>query len=241
MAELQGHYVIAMKRLAEVEVGPRTSHQHELNGVAALRQLLGTSEEVRSFPNIEWVLLRDDADPVREHHSLSWYNSRRNQPNRPAEWRLYYAGGTTAARAGDLFVLIQREAKPSLAVVVARAGSTWEQQLVTIFDKPLDPSGGFTTVELSECPGYLRSSGDRTFRIESVGVRKPSRVQECRSRMKRSASSGSRFRTRSRSRSSSKTGLKSTSGEPDTALLAWWSAEEAHFREHETTDSLRTD
>ena len=167
MAELQGRYLVAMKRLAEVEVDPVTSNQHELNGVAAIKQLLGTPAGVLRLPDIEWVLLRDDVDHVREHHSLSWYDSRQNNPNRPAEWRLYF-DGTTAARAGDLFALIRRDADGSIGAVVAPAGSTWEQQLVTIFGNSLDPGGRFTTV-VRRCPGPLRCSDDRAVRAARLG------------------------------------------------------------------------
>ena len=50
MPELRGRYLIALKYLADVEADTRRSHQHELDGVAAVKELLGTPADVLRIP-----------------------------------------------------------------------------------------------------------------------------------------------------------------------------------------------
>ena len=232
MAELQGRYRIAMKRLAEVEVVPGVSNQHELNGVAAIKQLLGTPSDVLRFEDVEWVLLRDEGGPARERHGLSWYDSRRGNPKRSAEWRLYYRDGTTAAEAGDLFALIRREADGALAALVAPAGSTWGRQLVEVFGGPLDPGGRFTIVDFGNVPDLFIAAASELFQLLgwdeelSPGAEAPF-AEEAVERFGLSFPSTVTFSRFIQDR------VPVDAREPDHALLTWWNAEDAHFREHE--------
>ena len=232
MAELQGRYFVAMKRLAEVEVDPEASHQHEFNGVAAIKQLLGTPADVLNFPDVEWVLLRDDGGHAHERHSLSWYDSRRTNPNRSGEWRLYYRDGATTAKAGDLFALIRSESDDSLAVLVAPEGSTWDQQLVAIFGDSLDPGGRFTVIELGGVPDSF--TGPTAELFDALGWdEEPEPIvgapfaDELVARFGLSFPSSATFSRFIQDR------IAVDIAQPDEALLAWWNAEEAHFREHE--------
>lgn len=231
MAELQGRYLVAMKRLTEVEVDPGTSNQHELNGVAAIKQLLGTPVGVLRLPDIEWVLLRDDVDHVREHHSLSWYDSRQNNPNRSAEWRLYF-DGTTAAKAGDLFALIRRDSDSSIGAVVAPAGSTWEQQLVTIFGNSLDPGGRFATVEFGNVPDLFAAATTELFELLGWGE-DPGPITEAPFAEEAIHLFGLSFPGSITFSRFIQDRVAVDPAEPDEALMTWWTAEEAHFREHE--------
>ena len=232
MAELERRYLVAMKRLAEVEVDPKASNQHELNGVAAIQRLLGTPPDVLNIPDVEWVLLRDDGGPARERHSLSWYDSRRMNPNRSAELRLYYRDGTTAAAAGDLFALIQRETDGVLAVLIAPAGSTWERQLVAIFGDSLDPGGRFTTVELGDVPDLFAMATAELFELLGWGE-EPGPITEVPFAEEAVARFGLSFPSSIVFSQFIQDRVAVDPGEPDEALLTWWAAEEAHFREHE--------
>ena len=232
MAELRGRYVVATKRLAEVEVDPEVSHQHELNGVAAIKKLLGTPADALSFRDIEWVLLRDDGNHARESHSLSWYDSRRRNPNRSSEWRLYYGGGTTAAEAGDLFALIRREADGALAALVAPAGSTWDQQLVAIFGNPLDLGGRFITVELGDIPDIFAIATTELFELLGWGE-EPEPIVEAPFAEEAFAQFGLSFPSSATFSQFIQERTPVDVADPDEALLTWWNAEEAHFREHE--------
>ncbi len=232
MAELEGRYLVAMKRLAQVEVDPDVSNQHELNGVAAMKELLGTPAGVLNVPDVEWVLLRDDGNHARERHSLSWYDSRRLNPSRSAEWRLYYGEGATAAEAGDLFALIQRETDGAVAVLVAPARSTWDQQLAAILGDSLDSGGRFTTVELGSVPDLFAGATTELFELLGWGE-EPTPVtavpfeEEAVHRFGLSFPSSLTFSQFIQDR------VAVDAGDPDEALLTWWTAEEAHFRAHE--------
>ncbi len=221
-----------MKRLVEVEVAPEVSHQHELNGVAAIQRLLGTPGDVLKFSDVEWVLLRDDTEHVRERHSLSWYDSRRMNPNRSAEWRLYYGDGATAAEADDLFALIRQEPEGPLAVVVAPAGSTWEQQLAAIFGDSLDSGGRFTTVRLGDVPDIYAAAAAELFDLLGWGE-EPEPITEAPFAEEAIRRFGLTFPSSLTFSQFIQKRVTVDVGDPDAALLTWWNAEEAHFREHE--------
>ena len=76
---------IAAKRLSAVEAHPETSNQHEFDGISPLRAILGSPTDAVSYP-ATFVLLSDDDEtaPVNER-SVTWYDSRKDQPHRAAE------------------------------------------------------------------------------------------------------------------------------------------------------------
>lgn len=88
---VEGHFRgVATKKLTKVECPRAGSNQHELNGVSQLKKVIGTDDRhgiVTKFmyfgPNEESVL--------SALGSVSWYDSRANQPKRSAEYRLYYS------------------------------------------------------------------------------------------------------------------------------------------------------
>ncbi|MXX65547.1 MAG: type II restriction endonuclease [Chloroflexi bacterium] len=232
MARLSGRYLVALKRLSEVEVDPESSNQHELNGVSAIKQLLGTPTDVMTIPEVEWVLLRDDGRHLRERHTLSWYDSRRGNPHRSAEWRLYYRGGTTAAEAGDLFALIRREQDGALAAFIAPKGSTWNQQVIAILGNPLDPGGKFVPVEFGEIPDFFTAVASELFELLNWGE-DPEPVDSSPFSGEIAAKFGFTFPSTYEFSKFIQDRVPVDPNEPDDALLAWWRAEEAHFREQE--------
>lgn len=233
MADLHERYFVAMKRLAEVEVSPGTSNQHEFNGVGALRALLGTpAAGVLRFEDIDWMLLRDDGDHVRERHGLTWYDSRFADPGRSAEWRLYYQDDLTSVEPGDLLMLIRREVDGALAVVVAPADSTWERQIVAIFGNSLDPGGRFTTIELGSVPDLYAVTATELFGLLGWGD-EPGPITDTPFADEALARFGLEFPNSATFSRFIQDRVIVNADEPDAALLAWWNAEEAHFREHE--------
>lgn len=85
-----------------------------------------------------FVVLDDDAErSITVPATVSWYDSRAKDTTRSAEWRLYYSKGAGAIQsrmtAGDLMVIGVRP-KGEIAVLLARAGSSTELQLRTLFD-----------------------------------------------------------------------------------------------------------
>ena len=91
-----GDYIgpVAAKKLSAVDIDANSSNQHEFGGNDALRRLLGTGEDRRAsqghgIPTALMYLSDDDAPAVADLET-TWYDARRNKPNRSAEWRLYY-------------------------------------------------------------------------------------------------------------------------------------------------------
>ncbi len=154
--ELRDYFTgVAWKRLTDVEADAGKSNQHELNGVAALRTILGEPQGTVRFKT-RFQFIPDDAeDALSTNGVVSWYDSRENQEHRSAEYRLYYPGNevSEAMRPGDLVVIARRG--ELLHWLVAPAGSTAESQLTWLFSleerdsdgqrrlhaKPVEPLG----------------------------------------------------------------------------------------------------
>lgn len=123
---------VAGKRLSAVEVNPKVSHQHEFGGVTSLRQILGDQE--RTFPARFIYLTDDQAEPETIESSVTWYDSRKNQPHRNAEFRMYYPSSSIMERTtqGDFLLVAQRK-DGSLLVIIADEGTTAENQIRMLF------------------------------------------------------------------------------------------------------------
>ncbi len=134
---------VAWKRLTPHEVDPTVSNGHEFQGVNRLRDVLGT-ESAERLPTT-YMLLKDEADDVETIRSWSkWYDSRANNPERSAEWRLYYPAEAGQIQAqmhdGDLMVLVVTRQR-TLLVLMARKGSGRERELQLLFGID-DPEAG---------------------------------------------------------------------------------------------------
>lgn len=134
---------VGWKRLTNHEVDPQVSNGHEFQGVGTLRALFGDTE--RRDVAATYLLLEDDEDDaVVVNSTISWYDSRANQPHRAPEWRLYYpkAAGAIQGRmgAGDLMVVCLTPSD-SVAVILARAGSASETKLQFLFGIESDTPG----------------------------------------------------------------------------------------------------
>lgn len=96
---------LAWKFLTKIDLPNRGSNQHELQGISKLRQLLGDRSHSRF--RVLWRMLNVDDEGVEESvHDMTWYDARRNNPNRSPEWRFYYESGTPLedAEIGDLLL-----------------------------------------------------------------------------------------------------------------------------------------
>jgi hypothetical protein len=173
---------VALKQLSAVEATPEISHQHEFNGVAALRAILGDDNKKL---DARFLYLSDEPEKVVADANVTWYDARKAHPTR-SEYRLYFP--TTAvselAAAGDLLVIAKRQ-QGTLLVLVAQGGSTIESQVRWLFggqdvanqfslaalDGTEDPEVGFAArmvleeigVEPHETDDALRDALIRTF------------------------------------------------------------------------------
>ncbi len=124
---------IAHKRLALVDLPGLGSHQHEINGVAALRDFFSSSETVAG--SITWIRFADDTEPLPVAGEFTFYDARARSTDRTGrtEWRLYYAGEPLAgAGPGDLLV-VARAVDGEVFALVFEQGSGWERAALELF------------------------------------------------------------------------------------------------------------
>lgn len=125
---------IAIKRLSAVEVDPYVSNQHEVDGVASLKKMLGS--EKSKFPTKFIYLGEDEDETVIDDGFVTWYDAREQHPSR-SEYRLYYTKTSVIeiATEGDLLV-IGKIPDESIMFVVVRAGTTFENHIRWLFNLP---------------------------------------------------------------------------------------------------------
>jgi hypothetical protein len=120
---------IAIKRLSVVETDPQRSNQHEFHAGALRRELeLPDSRLTGRFDLL--IVGGEGLEPVVDTSTFTLYDARGGNPNRSAEWRLYYATDVIAeaASAGDLLVIYLRG--DDLRAVIARAGTRAEADIL---------------------------------------------------------------------------------------------------------------
>ena len=119
------------KSLPAIDISANKSHQHEFQGSKPLRALLGDSNR-KNIP-ARFVYLDDEATSV-DAGRLSWYDSRRNNPNRSAEWRLYYTDNEAvrSAHVGDTLTLLSMR-DGSLSAIITKRGSSIDAQIRWLF------------------------------------------------------------------------------------------------------------
>ncbi|MEH2494334.1 hypothetical protein V1294_000813 [Bradyrhizobium sp. AZCC 1678] len=125
----------AAKTLAATEIDPETSRGHEYQGVDAFREFLGSPDGKQKIA-VTYIRLQDDTPPFRLELEGTWYNSRKNQPRREPEYRLYYPAAAEEvvykARAGDTLFFCKPRTGPLLAMSCA-SDSAIRQQLLWLF------------------------------------------------------------------------------------------------------------
>jgi hypothetical protein len=220
---------VAAKRLSAVEADVRSSNQHELNGVAALKRILGKATDSQHLA-ARFIYLSDhDEEPVVAEGFLTWYDARARDPKR-TEHRLYFPPNAVMERAvaGDLLV-IGRRPDGSVLLVVAERDSTAASQVQWLFG----------TADLADA-GYavrddLEEERDRIalaarLVLEQIGVEvEPPPDTHLEEMLRRFG--GGFPKTRDFSAFARSTLPDVDSGtEPDAALLAWMEREEALFR-----------
>jgi len=220
---------IGFKRLRATEVDSATSHGHEFQGISVFRNLFGTG---RQELKASLLYLSDHQDDViSQTGDLSWYDSREHDPNRSAEYRLYYPADITIvqeyAEPGDL-VVIGRKPDDSIDVLIADAGSTFERQLLWLF--AIDESEleeNFHTKEL-QGTGSLDIAGQHI--LEYIGIEVDLHGEDFLDDMLERFGPGfpdtRTFSAYARENSPADSSLDG----PDSVLLAWIEREEMLFR-----------
>ena len=122
---------VAVKRLSEVEVNIQISHQHEINGNKAIRQVLGTDIPRKEY-QVTFLYMEDELT-IDATGKTTWYDSRYKNPKR-TEWRLYFPTTEVSKRTtpqDSLFVC--RKTDDTLLIIIAKNGDTIESQLYWLF------------------------------------------------------------------------------------------------------------
>jgi hypothetical protein len=122
---------VGAKRLSAVEANPQRSHQHEFAG-GHLRRIFGDDDR-KDIP-ARFIWLSDEQEGISEDGLVSWYDSRRKNPNRGAEYRLYYFDNSVTAlmNEGDSFFVAPRRGG-SVMIIITPKDSTIQNQLVWLF------------------------------------------------------------------------------------------------------------
>jgi len=156
---------VAAKRLSAVETDLTKSHQHEFNGVADLKKILGT--EKQTF-EAQFIYLGDDEkEVVLDTGEVTWYDARERHPVR-TEYRCYYTPNAVIAAADkqDLMIFAKKPSN-NVLIVVVKENSTYESQLLWLFGLA-HVSSRFTAKSLEDSDIELGFAA--RYILEQIGI-----------------------------------------------------------------------
>jgi hypothetical protein len=116
---------VIFKTLAQVDLPERGSNQHEINGVAALKDFFEKEQQVSG--TISWHYFTDDSDPLQSSGNFTFYDARAKSASRTGrtEWRMYYSGDfLSCANPGDVLILA-RTLSGTIFGLIFQNGSGW--------------------------------------------------------------------------------------------------------------------
>lgn len=222
---------VGAKRLTAVEIDPDASTQHEFQGVASFRKILGEDRaKVRFKARYVWLSDDDFVGPSVEAGTLTWSNVRARQAaKRRPEWHAYYTANFAVEQAhvGDLLV-IAKEKGDNVRVLIARRDSTAESQLCWLFglQEAIEP-GKAEVRDFSRRDLELSLTG--RFLLEELGVEAPGRDSGLLEAMVEEF--GNAWpRTKDLSEFTRKSLKLDAMADPDAALIGWFEQEELLFR-----------
>lgn len=218
-----------VKVLSGTEVDPDVSRGHELQGINAFRKFLGENAKGETLP-VTYVWLSDDESPRVLPLSGTWYDSRKGQPLRSAEYRFYYPAEAEEvvyrAKAGDTLFLCQPKEGPLLALFCPHESSI-EQQLLWLFGLTIGTDTRIREVDVKQDADRSLDLAARHV-LELIGLEVPATEDSLLEKLL--ANFGNSFpRTRPFSLfARDLTGIDCRD-DPDAALLAWMDFEERLF------------
>lgn len=231
---------VAWKRLSIVEADPQKSNQHEFNGVASLKQILGSAR--RTFPARFLYLGDEEEDISKAQNYLTWYDARESHPTR-SEYRLYFPTTPVSQKAAaDDLLIIGRQPDNSLMVIIAKQGTSFESQMFWLFGiaDDLKPGFGFRPIESNEHIGFAAGLILEELGIEIAPASDEWLLDEMLKRFNGEFPSTKVFSGFAREM----IGDIAVSADPDAALIAWMEREELLFKtmeRHIVSEKLRTD
>jgi len=162
---------VAAKVLSQVETDLQVSHQHEFNGVKGLRTILGSPSEKEIYKSQFMYFTDFDDEPLVEEGELSWYDSRKGQPHRSAEYRLYFTVNTVMqmANVGDIVIIAKTKKEKELLVIIAEKETTIASQLLWLFGFSSLEHPGFSIREELETEQDRIEFASRII-LENIGI-----------------------------------------------------------------------
>jgi hypothetical protein len=141
---------VVAKRLSAVEANRKRSHQHEFNGVQALKALFGIAAGSRKFPAKFLYLGEDEDNSATADGTVTWYDAREHHVTR-TEHRLYFPTTPVSelAAEGDLLLIGQRP-DGEVLVLIAKAKGTVENQVLWLFNLELAENNMFVGRKVSD-------------------------------------------------------------------------------------------
>lgn len=128
---------VAWKYLTAVDAESSRSNQHELGGLvrAGFKQHLGHPGDDTIRFSARFIFLAEDEDEsISVGGSVSWYDSRRDNPDRGPELRLYYESNDVTDNIGEgMLLVIAKSGAGQLFLIFADRGSSAENQLRWLF------------------------------------------------------------------------------------------------------------
>ena len=222
---------LAVKRLSAVEAHPERSNQHEFNGVQTLKNLFG--ENRRRYAARFIYLGESEEDTTVDKGFVTWYDAREFHPTR-SEYRLYFPLSAVSKKISerDLLVLGKRP-DDTVFIVVAKAESTAENQLLWLANITAEPASNFIVKRTGfggddERLGYVT----RTI-LEELGVEVDRTKDEFLGQMLSRFPGGFPSTREFSSFARETTKDVSAQDEPDDALVIWMEQEEMLFRTYE--------
>jgi hypothetical protein len=218
---------VAVKTLSAVDATPSKSNQHEIGTTVEMRRFLGLGK--RQF-TVCYLWLGGEQEGVSEAGWATHYDTRENQPHRSPEWRLYYPSNpvTEMMTAGDTLFVAKRPGDV-LLFIVTPAGSTIQNQLLWLFGFASQPELRFATQEY-EAEYDAELDFTARFILDEIGIEfedpDANSLDQIIERF------GTTFPTTQVFSDLARLTLPAVDAreDPDAALVAWITHEEALFR-----------
>ncbi|GAB2828511.1 type II restriction endonuclease [Ferruginibacter profundus] len=160
--------VVIAKTLSAVEANRSSSNQHEFNGTKQLKRVIRTTETAQ-FPT-KFIWMGEENEAVAADSTVSWYDARKGNPNRSAEFRLYFQNNPAIelAKEGDT-MFIARRTDDTLLIIITPPGSTIERQLYWLFNLS-SPQGNLFSVSEIDFASNMEIDFSARFILEELGI-----------------------------------------------------------------------
>lgn len=218
---------VAVKTLSVVDATPSKSNQHEVGTTGGMRHFLG---EQRLTFDVTYLWLGGEQESVTDEGWATHYDTRERQLHRGPEWRLYYPSNavTEMMNAGDTLFIAKRPGNSLLFIVTPRGG-TIQNQILWLFGFDSQPELRFATQEFA---GDDDAELDFTARLilEEIGIEfEDPNANELDTIIDRFGTTFPKTKIFSDLARLTLQGVDARD-DPDEALVAWLSHEEALFR-----------